>query len=479
MLLTGGWARLVRRGLGWLVLLVGPAAAAIAAALLLTPLQTVTVAGQVIQVGASTPSLSLSGPGEVDLFGQSLPTNLSFTGPVRPRLQLAQITINSELTTFVQGDHPTEAERILGSRLADGWKRYFLWETAIAGAAALLLVGAVAGWRRLPHRTTIKLLIAGLAVTQAVNLGAIMITAYTAPAELRKVHSLSDLVGSQTRLPRIQPPGPALPRVQVVVIGDSTAAGAGLAPLPGSSGTTRACGRSSDSYADDLSVANGWKVLNLACDGATISHGLLGPQDHDGQVLPPQFGQAERATQASAIIVSVGADDLDWAATVKYCAVTPNCNDRATTAYFQQLLASFSKNYLDLLSRLAALPGHPQVIINRYYNPFGPQPGCLSRAGLTAANLHTLTSRLETLNDVLARGAAQFNFSSPQPDFSGHQLCTPQPYVQGLDAAAPFHPTVLGQLAIALADQAVLRRPVMGPVPAVGPGPGALPGPGA
>ena len=59
---------------------------------------------------------------------------------------------------------------------------------------------------------------------------------------------------------------------------------------------------------------------------------------------------------------------------------------------------------------------------------------------------------------MLAQGAAQFNFSSPQPDFSGHQLCTPQPYVQGLGAAAPFHPTVLGQLAIALADQAVLRR---------------------
>ena len=59
---------------------------------------------------------------------------------------------------------------------------------------------------------------------------------------------------------------------------------------------------------------------------------------------------------------------------------------------------------------------------------------------------------------MLAKGAAQFGFASPQPDFAGHQLCTPSPYVQGLDAAAPFHPTVLGQLAIALADQAVLHK---------------------
>lgn len=58
---------------------------------------------------------------------------------------------------------------------------------------------------------------------------------------------------------------------------------------------------------------------------------------------------------------------------------------------------------------------------------------------------------------MLAQGAAQFGFSSPQPDFAGHQLCTPQSYVQGLSSPAPFHPTALGALAIALADQAVLQ----------------------
>jgi len=245
--------------------------------------------------------------------------------------------------------------------------------------------------------------------------------------------------------------------VQAVVIGDSTAAGAGLALAPGP--TARACGRSADSYAADLSSVNQWKVLNLACDGATIGHGLLGSQVHNGVRLPPQLAQAERASRASVIIVSVGADDLNWAAVLRYCSVTPNCNDRATQAYFQQQLASFSRDYLDLLSRLAALPNHPQVIINRYYNPFGTVPGCLGPAGLTTANLQTLTSRLATLNAVLAKGATQFRFSSPQPDFTGHALCSTQPYVQGLGAAAPFHPTAAGQLAIALADQAVLHQP--------------------
>src|SRR5580704_16389894 len=369
----GRWAALTLRWLAGLVLLVVLAAGAIAVALQVTPLQTVTVAGQVIKVGATAPGLRLSGPGQVDLFGQSLPTNLRFTGPVRPRLQLSQISINSELTTFVEGARHGGAKRVLGARLADGWKRYFTWETVITGAGALVLLGAVAGWRRLPRSATIKLLVAGLAVTEALNVGAIMVTTYSAPALLRQVHSLNELVGSQAPVPRIRPHGRPLPGIQVVVLGDSTAAGAGLAPVPGASTTARACGRSSDSYAADLSDANGWHVLNLACNGATIRHGLLGPQQHHRDRLAPQLAVAERAGHASVVIVSVGADDLNWSAMLRYCAVTPRCDDRATEAYFQQQLASFSKNYLDLLSRLAALPSHPQVIINRYYDPFGPQ----------------------------------------------------------------------------------------------------------
>ena len=437
------------------------AAIAVAAAIRVTPTQTVSLAGQVITVGTTAPDWSLSGPGEVDLFGQSLPTTLQFPGPVRPRLVLSQITINSELTNFVRGASPAGAERTLGSRLADGWIHYFAWETVIAGLGALALLGAVAGWRRLPRRTTIKLLAAGLVMTEAINVGAIIVTASRAPGLLRQVTSLNQLVGSAPP-PQVKPRGRPLPAVQAVVMGDSTAAGAGLPPVTGSSQLARACGRSSDSYAQDLAAVNGWRVLNLACNSATIAHGLLGPQARGGRIIPPQIASAQRAQNASVVIVNIGANDLGWSAMVGYCAVAPRCDDKATTAYFQQQLASFSKDYLQLLSQLATLPGHPRVIINRYYNPFGPEQACLRTAGLTPAKLATLTSRLATLNAVLAKGAADFGFASPLPDFSGHQLCTSQPYVQRLNDPAPFHPTALGQLAIALADQAVLRAPQPG-----------------
>ena len=371
--------RTVTRRLIWVAVLLCTAAIAIGVALRVTPQQTVTVAGQVIKVGTTAPSLSVSGPGEVDLFGQSLPTHVQFLGPVRPSLTLTQITINSQLTNFVQGAGPAGAERILGNTLASGWIHYFLWEIAITAAGALLLLGALAGWRRLPHRTTVKLLAGGLVATEVINLGAIMLTAYTAPGTLRQVRSLSQLVGSEPRYPDSKKTVPVPPGVRVVVMGDSTAAGAGLPWVRDASHADQMCGRSADSYAEDLARSNGWQVMNLACNSATISQGLLGPEGRGGESVPAQIDAAQQATKAQAVIVSVGADDLDWAAMLRLCAVAKTCNDKATTAYFQQQLATFSKHYFQLLTQLANLPSHPQVIINRYYNPFDLQLNCLSQ----------------------------------------------------------------------------------------------------
>ena len=181
------WATLTLRWLAGLVLLVVLACGAVAPTWITCPATETVCIGVTCSATAIAPSLSLSGPGEIDLFGQSLPTNIQFTGPVRPRLQLSQISINSQLTTFVEGTKAAGAERILGARLADGWKRYFAWETVVVGVGMLILVGALAGWRRVPHRTTVKLLAAGLLIAEALNVGAIMITTYTAP-ELSLIH---------------------------------------------------------------------------------------------------------------------------------------------------------------------------------------------------------------------------------------------------------------------------------------------------
>ena len=157
------------------------------------------------------------------------------------------------------------------------------------------------------------------------------------------------------------------------------------------------------------------------------------------------------------MIVSIGADDLGWSALLQLCAVT-TCDDKATTAYFQQQLASFTVGYYQLLRRLTELPSNPTVLVNLYYNPFDTSAHCLDRVGLTPEKENSLIKLLGALNSVLATGARDTGLVAVRPDFAGHALCDAQPYVQGLRGRAPFHPTVAGQLAIALADAQALQR---------------------
>jgi hypothetical protein len=315
---------------------------------------------------------------------------------------------------------------------------------------------------------------AGLAVVCVVNVGGVLLTAASTPAVLRSVKTLDDLVGSDPVTLPAGPPARQLPGVQAVVIGDSTAAAAGNPIAPDASALDRACGRSSVSYAADLAAVNNWNVLNLACDGATITNGLLGAQVlGSGQLAPPQLTEAEQATHAKVVIVSVGADDVEWSIMTRLCVAAAVCNDKVSAAYFNQLLGAFTRSYYQLLGDLAALPGSPAILVNEYYSPFGPSLGCLAHYHLTPAKEQVLLARLGQLNTVLAQGAQVFGFAVADPPFAGHQLCSADPYVQGPGDPAPLHPTAAGELVIALADQQALPKAEnLVPAPTVSPSAG-------
>ncbi|MBS2962893.1 SGNH/GDSL hydrolase family protein [Actinocrinis puniceicyclus] len=456
---VGLWPRARRAAaLFCVLLLIGAIAAWLA--LLVTPAQSVSAAGQTLKVGAASPHLSLAGSGELDLFGQSVPTTLQFSGLIRPKLVLTHITIDSQLTQFVQtsADHGgAGAQNRLAASLVGGWERYFLWQTLVTAGFAVLLLLAFSGLRHYTHRRMFKVVAIGTLVAVAANIGAVALFAAGTPGTLRQVKSLSDLVGDSAAGPTAPAPvGVSLPGVQAVVIGDSTAAAIGNPPVAHPSAQDTACGRSADSYAADLAQVNGWKVLNLACSGATVTAGILGPQDTGGVTVPPQFGVLEQAPHASVVVVSIGANDLRWVATAALCVMAAACDDQASTAYFQSNLNDFARGFYDMLHDLAGLPQHPKVLINTYFDPFGPDVKCLVGDGFTPAKTKVLSARLATLNTVLADGAQTFGFTTVRPSFAGHELCSSQPYVQGLKAAAPFHPTAAGELTIALADQQAL-----------------------
>jgi hypothetical protein len=56
------------------------------------------------------------------------------------------------------------------------------------------------------------------------------------------------------------------------------------------------------------------------------------------------------------------------------------------------------------------------------------------------------------MNTVVEQGAQAFGFSLATSYFRGHELCTKQPWVQGMPDPAPFHPSAAGELAGAAAD---------------------------
>jgi lysophospholipase L1-like esterase len=440
-------------------------------ALRVAPLQTVSAAGQTAQVGATMPNASLRGPGELDLFGQVMATQPDFPGPIRPKLALEHITISPQVVQVLRSAGPSKVAITLSQQLASGWERYFLWETLIAaGFAVVPLVAFAALYKR---AVIWKVLATGVVVVIAVNLGGIALTASGTPQILRSVKTLDGLVGVDP-ITGTTPPTAAQPGVQAVVIGDSTASGWGLPWGENPTAEDQACGRSPESYAADLAAANQWNVLNVACGSATIENGLLGPEVlSNGEVAPPQLPQAAAATHAKVVIVSVGADDLSWSVMTQLCAAQAVCDDKVSNAYFTQLLNTFTRNYYQLLSDLSTLPAHPAVLINQYYSPFGTNVSCLQKYGMTSSKVSVLRARLQQLNTVLQQGANLFGFGVATPRFTGHELCTSDPWVQGPTDPAPLHPNAAGELAIALADQQAF--PLLSPSPVQLPSPSPSP----
>jgi GDSL-like Lipase/Acylhydrolase family len=426
--------------------------ASIEISLLAAPAQTVQAGGQSLELGADPLAVSTSGPGTLELFGQSIPTTVQFQGPIRPRLHWAEVTHYDQLLRALK-----QPER-LGQDLRQGWSTYFVREVVTAalisaGLAALALGLARRRWRELVIGMLVAAAVAGIGDAVAVA------SAAQGLQQLSHVRTLDQLVGRTPLTVEVPSQKAPRPSSSTVVIGDSTAAGAGNALVPKASAVDQACRRSRDSYAADIAAVNGSAVVNLACTNASIENGLFASESVNGRIVPSQLVALEAISGVHTVIVSIGANEMHWAQLMELCLAAPQCDDSASSAWFTQALDAFTLDYYDLLQRLAALPDLPRIIINEYYDPLATNPVCPGQPAITAAKSAVLLGRLTTFNNVLATGAASFGFDAVAPSFAGHELCTDQSYVQGPGDDAPLHPNAGGELAIALADERALLNP--------------------
>jgi hypothetical protein len=263
---------------------------------------------------------------------------------------------------------------------------------------------------------------------------------------MQRIQTLSDLVGNY----RISPAaaGPVLSGYIGAGIGDSRVSRVGGPVASTASADDKACRRSSDSQAVELELQLSGSVLNLACSGASISSGLLGPQIQGGRILPPQVARLKHVRDLGFVVV--GPNDLHWTDLIQYCYTSDDCQDNVTLGEFDYRIASFDRDYGELLRELNDLPTRPQVIVMTSYDVFAADAVCADTSGprglkgLDAAKIEVLADRNQELNDVLRSGAEKYEFAVAQRHL--RPLCDPAidelgADLQGLADPFPFHPT--------------------------------------
>ncbi len=481
-----------------LVLPIGYTVLAVMLSLWFTPSEEVTAYGQTVEVGAAGPSFNFSGPGVANLFGEgTLDTVQHFDGPIRPSISWLHFNRNQEAGQFIQSK-VTHGKRVVttnthevGQALATGWTHYFVRFVLYTGLMVIVPYLLWLGLRAMfsSKESTIRrgqrwrFVLPTAVFAMLVASGCVALTAMSATEQLGQVTNLADLVGNAHFAPVPAAVGNERKDVDIVVIGDSTAAAIGNTPVSPATSDDKACQRSSDAYGPVLQTYTGLRVLNLACSGATLASGLLDTQYAGGHFVPPQLGVLKSITSASVVIVSIGANDVNWSDSLHLCYGLASCNDNVTNLLFASRLDAFKVQYAQLLQQLVDLPANPTVIVNLYYNPFGNKFDChdLQDAGAPVSSpagysfsadpghnnqaqkihdkIDPLTADLNQLNDVLREGAKNFGFLTATPHFEGHELCSDQSWVQGLSDRAPFHPTAAGELAIAAADQPLIPAP--------------------
>jgi lysophospholipase L1-like esterase len=243
------------------------------------------------------------------------------------------------------------------------------------------------------------------------------------------------------------------PRVALVSMGDSVAAGDGLPEAPGNLASL--CHQSVEAYPYLVASNLNLQLHQFACSGAQVSDGILQAQTVGSQSVTPQFEAAKPYLPHSNVIITIGANDVNWDSFLISCAQS-NCQTPANLALFQSRLTSLQSNLNILLSDIAAQHPHT-VLLNTYYSIIANNDTCLQQFRVTNASIAWVNAREADLNAAIVATAEAHHDRYATVTFSGHGLCDPDPWVQGLSGAAPLHPTYEGQDNIATLDEAALR----------------------
>jgi len=243
---------------------------------------------------------------------------------------------------------------------------------------------------------------------------------------------------------------PAVQSFQYAALGDSIAAGAGL-PESTNRGDA-ACDRSTKAYAYYVAAKHEYDFIHVACSGTTMGDLLT----RQSSTMAAQLDSAFTAGTPLLITITAGANNTRWSAMLLKC-LRGTCGTASDNRVMQTTLTTLKSETQDVLDDIAERSdgSPPNVIMTGYYNPLSENCSTVD-SRLSSEEVAWASNQVASLNQTLQNAVADASFATFVPiDFTGHDICSSNPWVQNTNSAAPLHPTVAGQQAIA---QAILAN---------------------
>jgi lysophospholipase L1-like esterase len=264
------------------------------------------------------------------------------------------------------------------------------------------------------------------------------------------------------------------------------------------------CHDSPDAYGHVLADQVHARFAQFACTGSSFANGITAPRT-SGVITyrPAQFGNwatkahlnaAYDAARPDLVLVTLGADDVQFASVVRSCvvnklahAVDPAIGLECTAANPGATVQSDTRSRLPAVSgnlqtlarwinqRGAADHKVPKVVFTNYFDPFPTgTTSCPDSSLLATAQVQFLSTVLAELNHEIVQSITGLHLANVSvvnlsSAFDGHRWCSSDPWDYGLSiinpldpvsllSQAPFHPTPRGQRQIAsLVEPAVNR----------------------
>jgi lysophospholipase L1-like esterase len=229
------------------------------------------------------------------------------------------------------------------------------------------------------------------------------------------------------------------PPLHYVSLGDSFPAG------EGQPGAVPPCQRSPGAYPELVAARAGLVASVHACSGATVDD-VLDVEQHPG--IGRQIDAV--AADADVVTISVGGNDLGFARVLADCVLaTQPCTrlDPAVDASLDALGPRLVAVYRAIRARaphaLLLVVGYQQLVADPDHFAY---QAC---AGLTPDEARWLREKDTALAGVtrVSAEAAGARYLDAIGAFAGHEACTPDPWMTGVDLSnigASFHPNAAG-----------------------------------